>query len=432
LRYRASRSGSRIAALQRSSGRNSGDSIDVSQAKFHRPPLRRISAENFLSFRKIDVPLKSLNVLVGPNGAGKTNLLSLIRFLGEIARTDLLPAIETFGGYGRLEFRGIRPQRARLPRRIRITIEAQITKYATPNAPDEYNLHFRQLSLRSGRRNLLKRDEHFSFKRFRGPGRRITVSGQRSYLQTADTSEKREEISIDQESSGLATLRRLNLSTSDQVDELATLLETFRVFEVDVEALRRPIAGAANSILRPSAANLSLFLEYLKGEHEEIFAQIEDDLRYIVPGMRKIHLERVGDGVSIEFEEQALDGRTPLSAASFGTVRGLAILAMLHDPAPPRLSCIEEIDHGFHPYALDRIVERLRLASGRTQILVATHSPALVNRLAADELIVCERNLEDGSSRIPAIDSDLVGEMEEESNLPLGELWFSGTLGGVP
>lgn len=405
--------------------------MDANQTKHHRPPLRKISAENFLSFRQIEVPLKSLNVLVGPNGAGKTNLLSLIRFLGEIARTDLQPAIAKFGGYQRLAFRGTRQQETRLRRRLKITIEAQITRYATPNAPDEYDLTLWQFPQRSGR-DLLRRSEKFSFKRFRGPGRRITVSGQRLYLQTTDTSEKQEELAIGRESSGLATLRRLNLSTSDQVDELATLLETFRVFEVGVEALRSPIAGAADSTLRPNAVNLSLFLEYLKNEYEEIFLQIEDDLRYIVPGLKKIHLEKVGEGVSIEFEEQALSGRTPLSAASFGTVRGLAILAMLHDPAPPQLSCIEEIDHGFHPYALDRIVERLRIASGRTQILVATHSPALVNRLEADELIVCERNLEDGSSKIPAINSDLVREMERESNLPLGELWFSGTLGGVP
>src|SRR5438128_576230 len=101
--------------------------MDANQTKHHRPPLKKISAENFLSFRQIEVPLKSLNVLVGPNGAGKTNLLSLIRFLGEVARTDLQPAIAKFGGYQRLAFRGIRQQQTRLRRRIKITIEAQIT-----------------------------------------------------------------------------------------------------------------------------------------------------------------------------------------------------------------------------------------------------------------------------------------------------------------
>jgi predicted ATPase len=404
--------------------------MDLNPTRNTGPPLRRITAENFLSFRHIDVPLQSLNVLVGPNGAGKTNLLSLIRFLGEIARTDLQPAIAKFGGYERIAFRGTELARARF-RQIKITIEAQITKYATANAPDEYTLRFyRRSSLEN--RYLLLRHENFSFKRLRGPGRRITVSGRRLYVQRGQSSEKSQELLIDPGSSGLATLRRLNMTASGQVDELATLLETFRVFEVDVEALRRPVVGVSDPTLEQNADNLPSFLGYLKSEHDDVFLQIEEDLRYIVPGLRRIHLNRIGEGISIEFEEKALEGRTPLSAASFGTVRGLAILAMLHDPEPPRLSCIEEIDHGFHPYALDRIVERLRLASERTQILVATHSPALVNRLEARELIVCERDVHDGSSQIPAISSELVREMEEESSLPLGELWFSGTLGGVP
>ncbi len=65
-------------------------------------------------------------------------------------------------------------------------------------------------------------------------------------------------------------------------------------------------------------------------------------------------------------------GTTPLASASFGTIRALALLAMLHDPDPPKLTCVEEVDHGLHPYALDRIVERLRDASTRTQVLAAT------------------------------------------------------------
>lgn len=82
---------------------------------------------------------------------------------------------------------------------------------------------------------------------------------------------------------------------------------------------------------------------------------------------------------------------------------------------------------------LDRLVDLMREASERTQLLIATHSPALVNRLRADELIVCER-AEDGSSRIPAIDPEDVRLMEEalDGELQLGELWFTGALGGVP
>jgi hypothetical protein len=61
---------------------------------------------------------------------------------------------------------------------------------------------------------------------------------------------------------------------------------------------------------------------------------------------------------------------------------------------------------------------------------VATHSPALADRLRPEELVVCER-LPDGSSAIPAISVAEVRRIVRQSEgLPLGELWFSGALGG--
>jgi predicted ATPase len=103
---------------------------------------------------------------------------------------------------------------------------------------------------------------------------------------------------------------------------------------------------------------------------------------------------------------------------------------LLYDPNPSALTCIEEIDHGLHPQALELLVERLREASERTQFIIATHSPALADRLKPEELIVCER-LPDGSSAIPAVSLAGVKRIVRESEgLPLGELWFSGALGG--
>lgn len=103
---------------------------------------------------------------------------------------------------------------------------------------------------------------------------------------------------------------------------------------------------------------------------------------------------------------------------------------MLYDPQPPALTCVEEIDHGLHPQALELIVERMREASARTQFIVATHSPALVDRLEPHEFIVCDRD-EDGASIIPALTTaEIQTIVAETGDQPLGELWFSGVLGG--
>ncbi|MFY0575831.1 AAA family ATPase [Cystobacter fuscus] len=410
-------------------------------------PLLELSVKNYKSLRDVSVRLGPLNVLVGPNGSGKSNLLDVIEFLGDSAREDLGPALERHLGYHRIYFRG------ETSGPIRIHVKAMVTSYAHEGAPDEYKLSIKGSTLRARIKQthpsqwtagapklLLQRQEEFAFKRVRGRGRRITISGGKSELVDlrGDKEEKRKRgISLRSDSLGLSTLPKLAPEEGGEgVRKMAELFSTFRVFDVDARAARQPSASPIERVLQSDASNLAAFLRYLS-ENEETFEQLQDDARAMVPGLQHIHLRPIGgatEAVAIELEEAGLKGRTSLAEASFGTIRALALLAMLYDPNPPQLTCVEEIDHGFHPYVLDRLVDRLRWASQRTQFLIATHSPTLVNRLHANELIVCERNPETGESLIPAADPEDVRAMEEraQGRMGLGELWFTGSLGGVP
>lgn len=75
-------------------------------------------------------------------------------------------------------------------------------------------------------------------------------------------------------------------------------------------------------------------------------------------------------------------------------------------------------------------MERLREASALTQFIIATHSPALTDRLLPEEIVICEHD-DEGASLIPAISTgDVRAIVEESGDLPLGELWFYGVLGG--
>jgi hypothetical protein len=55
-----------------------------------------------------------------------------------------------------------------------------------------------------------------------------------------------------------------------------------------------------------------------------------------------------------------------------------------------------------------------------------------VNRLAPEELIVFERDTRTGETIVLTIDSNDVRSEGEKAGLGLGEMWFSGILGGVP
>ena len=235
-------------------------------------------------------------------------------------------------------------------------------------------------------------------------------------------------------SAALSTLPRLGDDAGGrQVKALAELFTTFRVLDVDTARARAPSPLVTTDTLDPRAGNLAPFLVGLKAREPETFALLEEDLRAIVPGFQKLVFESLGGptaAVVVSMKERGLKGQTHLADASFGAVRALALLAALHDPKPPKLTCIEEIDHGLHPHALDKLVDRMRAASARTQLLVVTHSPTFVNRLTPDEIIVCERDLETGASRIPAVDPEDVAQMVAASELGPGVLWFSGALGG--
>lgn len=395
--------------------------------------LHRLEVENFRSLRKVNLPLRDLNVLVGANGAGKTNVLQVFDFLANIIRTDLEPALDGIGGFDEIVFRGGKKP----PTSIRIKVTATWSTYSSTNAPDEYDLRITRRSRENT--STLERAEKFSFKRIGGRGRRITISGGRASVADTDAAEgevhELQSIGIRRLSSGLSTLPRLaDEAGGSEVSAVADRLASFRVFDVVVSSARS--ASRLTNYreqLAPDASNLAAFLLSLSRTEPRAWSNLVDDAMTVLPQLRGIEFaypSGAGREVVVTLHEAGLRTPTQLTDASYGTIRLLGILALLYDPNPAALTCIEEIDHGLHPQALELLVERLREASQRTQLIIATHSPALADRLQPDELIICERQ-SDGSSAIPALSRPQIDRIVAASgDQPLGELWFSGALGG--
>lgn len=392
--------------------------------------LIELDVRNFRSLRAVTIPLGPLNVLVGPNGAGKTNVLEVFRFLADVIRTDLEPALDLRGGFDEVVFRGgDRPVSS-----FRIKLKATWTTHSSPTAPDEYSLQVQQ---RKG--GALSRTEEFQFKRTQGRGRRITISGRKVNvvgIGSNHTESREREIGIRSLSSGLSTLPRLSDDDGgSEVTTVAQRLASFRVFDVRVDAARRParFPRAGSEALDDDASNLASFLLTLKSRDGEAWARLVEDATRVLPQLEDLDFEYPSGAsreVVVVLKERGLRKPTQLADASYGTIRLLGLLALLYDPEPPALTCVEEIDHGLHPQALHLLVERLREASERTQFLIATHSPSLADRLRPDELIVGARD-DTGASVIPAISKEEIARIVDAAeDLPLGELWFSGALGG--
>lgn len=397
---------------------------------------------NFRTLTDIKLPLGPLTVMVGPNAAGKSNVLHALEFLGDVARHGIEPALEDRGSFDLLAFRGGRQSVSR----ITVGVEGIWSEFASSDDPDRYELSISQRRLPGGRESArsLFRQERFVQHPREGIATSVSLASDRLTVTGAPGGDGAQ-ISSPVGRMASALHRAVPLANSEPsaaaMGAVTRHLEQIRVFDPDVRAAREPAPISDEGLkLKDDASNLADFLKALHDVRDQeadgrrvIWEALLRDLRAVVPHIQDIHLVdapgRVGY-IAVELEETGLRGRTRLADASFGTVRLLCLLALFHDPEPPLLTCIEEIDHGIHPHALELLAGRLREASRRAQFLVTTHSPAFVDELEPEEFVVCERG-PDGASVIPACTTDEVRERQNAAEgLPIGELWFANTLGG--
>ncbi|MFJ4863718.1 AAA family ATPase [Streptomyces sp. NPDC088748] len=394
-----------------------------------------LTVRNFRTLTDTKLPLGPLTVMVGPNAAGKSNILHSLEFLGDVARQGIESALDARGGFDVLAFRGGR----RPVSRISIGLEGIWSDFASEEVPDRYELSISRPRLPDASRATYRTYRRERFTQHPAAAAETSVELTSSSLRLSSALE------ADQWGGSVSRIGRMASALHQQtglpgtgpsmtaMNTLTQHLQQMRVFDPDVRAARQPWGiSETGRYLASDASNLADFLKGLK-EHGDAWEMLLEDVRTVVPQISDIHLVGVpgeADRVAVELEEVGLRGRTRLTEASWGTVRILCLLAIFHDPEPPLLTCIEEIDHGIHPHALSLLIGRLREASTRSQFLVTTHSLVVLNDLEPEELIVCERR-NSGASVIPARrPKDIQRIIEKSEYEPMGELWYSGALGG--
>lgn len=146
--------------------------------------------------------------------------------------------------------------------------------------------------------------------------------------------------------------------------------------------------------LAKDGANVAQYLKGIRDLDLTAFEGIIETLQYVLPYARDVQpvitqfLEQV---VYLELTESNF--KVPGWLLSTGTLRVMALLALLRHPEPPPLIVIEEIENGLDPRTLNLIVEEIRgaIESGMTQVILTTHSPYLLDLLALDHIVLVER-----------------------------------------
>ncbi len=211
------------------------------------------------------------------------------------------------------------------------------------------------------------------------------------------------------------------------------------VFNLDPAKISAIEAAVPGATVQADGSGTAQVLDILKnGDREDLFDKIEENFRRYVPEVEKLSLRTVEQGKKqIQVREKGLKDPLPATELSEGTRLILAVLTILHQEAPPPVILLEDIDRGMHPRLFEYVAPLMRDIAERHQvnILATTHNPYLVDCFQDDKEAVIVVEKKDGATTLSTLADRLKGidyDKVDPDDMPLGNLWFSGLVGGVP
>jgi len=182
-----------------------------------------------------------------------------------------------------------------------------------------------------------------------------------------------------------------------------------------------------SDFLKEDAANLALVLNDLE-HRSSLRRDLVEKLKDADASIEDFSTKVLGGTIQLFLHYSGLKSPVPATRLSDGTVRYLCLLAVLCHPSPPPLICLEEPELGLHPDLLPGLADLLIDASNRMQLIVTTHSDALVDGLSKvpETVIVCEKR--DGCSQMGRRTTTELTKWLNEYGL--GQLWRRGEIGG--
>lgn len=395
--------------------------------------LQSLKLSGMLSFAPDSerIPLTSLNVLIGPNASGKSNLIEAIELL-HAAPTAFADAIRDGGGAAEWLWKGRNQSKVAI-------IEAVTGE--TENARSlRYRLSFKPSGQRTevsdevleetDKRNPSEKDVFF-FYRFQSGRPVINVREIVKGLAGAKWTERHlERQSLVPDESVLSQRKDPDLYPElTWLGQSLARIQMFREWSFGRYAiLRQPQpADLTTDVMMADSRNLGLILNEI--EHSDASSEFNRLLSRFLPRFKRFSTRIQGGTVQFYLHENGLNAPIPATRLSDGTIRYLAMLALLLSPTPPPLACIEEPELGLHPDAVTLLAELLVDASKRTQLIVTTHADELVSALTdhANSVLVCENR---GGTVFERVDPDRLAVWLDKYRL--GEIWRIGQLGGNP
>lgn len=193
----------------------------------------------------------------------------------------------------------------------------------------------------------------------------------------------------------------------------------------DPDSIRTPcglIPEDKPLVLGERGEKLPALYDSLLSRDRDAFIAIEAELRVRFPSVRGIWLPAL-DASKKSLGVTLNDGtKVHANEMSEGLLYWLAF-AILRHIDPTAILLIEEPENGLHPSRIAEVAKVLRDVSNRTQVIIATHSPLVINELQPNEVTILTRDEKTGT-RAKRMDRTTHFQQRQQV-YALGELWLS-------
>jgi len=358
--------------------------------------INKIEIKGYKSIKELSLALKPINIFIGSNGVGKSNFISFFKFLN-------------------------------------IIYEQRLETYSLKYGADEILYFGRKNTKQIEARIEFDNTNAYSFILMPASDNKLFVYSENAffYMWRYDKGWKKEQISWNKNE---AQIMNTNSSITSFVNNY---LKSFKVYHFHDTSENSPLRTSSdindNLFLRENGSNLASFLYFLKQKHETNFRRIEKTVQSVVPFFERFQLEpqRLNDQkIALEWiEKNHTDKFFNANHLSDGTLRFIALAALLLQPEQPEVIIIDEPELGLHPVAINKLAGMLRSASGKKkQIIISTQSVNLVNNFTPEEIITVDRSGDDTS--FMRLDGHKLQNWLEEYST--GELWSKSIIQGQP
>ncbi len=413
--------------------------------------IRRLTVTNFKSFRHLEVEPGNFTVVIGSNASGKSNFIQVIKFLRDIAKYGLANAVSLQGGVEYLRntligagepfsFRidyatdGSRPDIVALKAGSPVLFSPREISYAFslsfPDGGESYEISSDTLTV-SGEFLELAGEE----KRRAGQGT-IGLAREDRVIRycicpPAGLELHDKDLLPFSFRTAEADTKRLIMTVPLFIPGIPSLEWIFRgmkVYDFDPRLLKRAVPIMGKTDLEKDGSNLAIVIKKIIEDplHRDMFSRLLHD---VLPFVDDVAVEKFMD-MSMFLKLREVYNKEkfiPASMVSDGTINICAIIIALYFEERP-VTIIEEPERNIHPYLISRLVEMLRDASQKKQVLVTTHNPEMLKHVNIEDILLVSRDAE-GFSKVsrPANRQEIREFLAQE--IGIEELFIQNLLG---